>query len=772
MRATSAANVRRLRVLLGAAVVGGALLSVSPATPATSAEFVATADSFVSAARPTSNYGGLPLMLASASPSKMMYLRFDVSGIAEGSTAILKLGIAKRDREGLEIRGVNGAWDEATINYRNAPAPGAAVVATGPLEKLDRVTVDVTQLVQQNGPVSFAITSGSRHDVAAATREAFASLRPRLLITTPDPEPEPEPLSPFTVSHDGTQYRAVSATGVVYTGTLKSVVESAALQLAGAGGGVVKFGAGNFDLGRENFEFTQLANVSFEGAGIDSTTITNSSIAALDTEVFDLTRTSLIGIRDLTVVAGGSERSTSDGIDVDGGNETLIERVRVAGSRGRGIVLDGKDVFEGNPLKAENNVVRDCVVSGVPGDGVVLLAASSNRIERCTITNAGRHGISIVKSSGIAGQPNKKPVGNVASANVIRGSGHDGINITSGDRNEILGNVVQNSSAATTVGDGIRLSSADDVTAEGNLVAGNNSGDTRAVHLQRFGLNISSALCLGTVVRENTFSGNRVGPINDLGTGTVYDVSTDTEAPTAPTGVAATAVSAARVHVSWTAATDNVGITGYTVYRDGAPVGTVGATTLTFSDTTVAGATTYSYTVDAFDAVGNHSAESAAAAVTTPAGATISTFDAIADAYVNADAPTTNFGSGDELRTDNTPLIRSFLRFDVAGITGTVTRAKLRIFANSSSSAGFEVHALSATFDETAVTHETAPEVGTLFGTSPAFTAGGYIEVDITSAIGGNGIFEFALTALGDTATSFGSRESANKPQLLIESIG
>ena len=156
--------------------------------------------------------------------------------------------------------------------------------------------------------------------------------------------------------------------------------------------------------------------------------------------------------------------------------------------------------------------------------------------------------------------------------------------------------------------------------------------------------------------------------------------------------------------------------------------------------------------------------------VTTPAGATVSTFDAVADTYVNSDSPTTNFGGGDELRTDNAPLIRSFLRFDVAGITGTVTRAKLRIFANSSSSAGFEVHALSATFDETAVTHETAPEVGTLFGTSPAFTAGGYIEVDITAAISGNGIVELALTALGDTATSFGSRESANKPQLIIES--
>jgi hypothetical protein len=101
-----------------------------------------------------------------------------------------------------------------------------------------------------------------------------------------------------------------------------------------------------------------------------------------------------------------------------------------------------------------------------------------------------------------------------------------------------------------------------------------------------------------------------------------------------------------------------------------------------------------------------------------------------------------------------------------------VTRAKLRIFANSSSSAGFEVHSLAATFDETSVTHDTAPGIGALLATSPAFTAGGYIEIDITSAISGDGIVELALTALGDTATSFGSRESANKPQLVIETSG
>ena len=92
----------------------------------------------------------------------------------------------------------------------------------------------------------------------------------------------------------------------------------------------------------------------------------------------------------------------------------------------------------------------------------------------------------------------------------------------------------------------------------------------------------------------------------------------DTQAPTVPAGVAAKVGPAGEVDVAWSAAADNVGVTGYTVYRDGAVLGTVSGSVLAYADRTAAGITTYSYTVDAFDAAGNHSAQSAAAIVTTP----------------------------------------------------------------------------------------------------------------------------------------------------------
>jgi len=100
---------------------------------------------------------------------------------------------------------------------------------------------------------------------------------------------------------------------------------------------------------------------------------------------------------------------------------------------------------------------------------------------------------------------------------------------------------------------------------------------------------------------------------------TVTTPTSDTTPPTTPTGLTATAPNWTQVNLSWAAATDNVGVAGYTVYRNGAAITTVGGGTLSYADTAVTPATNYSYSVDAFDAAGNHSNASAPAAVHVPA---------------------------------------------------------------------------------------------------------------------------------------------------------
>jgi chitodextrinase len=91
----------------------------------------------------------------------------------------------------------------------------------------------------------------------------------------------------------------------------------------------------------------------------------------------------------------------------------------------------------------------------------------------------------------------------------------------------------------------------------------------------------------------------------------------DTQAPSVPTKVTATANASNKVTLSWTASTDNVAVAGYLVTRGGNLLATVISGT-SYTDTTAVPGTAYSYQVTAYDAANNKSAASTAATVTTP----------------------------------------------------------------------------------------------------------------------------------------------------------
>ncbi len=91
----------------------------------------------------------------------------------------------------------------------------------------------------------------------------------------------------------------------------------------------------------------------------------------------------------------------------------------------------------------------------------------------------------------------------------------------------------------------------------------------------------------------------------------------DTEAPGTPAGLSASANGPATINLSWSAAIDNVGVTGYRIFRDETEIAT--ATTTSYSDSGLDPETTYSYSVTAYDAAGNESAPGEAAEATTGA---------------------------------------------------------------------------------------------------------------------------------------------------------
>ncbi len=88
----------------------------------------------------------------------------------------------------------------------------------------------------------------------------------------------------------------------------------------------------------------------------------------------------------------------------------------------------------------------------------------------------------------------------------------------------------------------------------------------------------------------------------------------DTTAPTAPTGLSATATGQTTISVTWTAATDNVAVTSYGTYRNAAPAGNPTGTSYTF--TNLVCGTSYTLSVDAADAAGNRSAQTSITAAT------------------------------------------------------------------------------------------------------------------------------------------------------------
>ncbi len=87
----------------------------------------------------------------------------------------------------------------------------------------------------------------------------------------------------------------------------------------------------------------------------------------------------------------------------------------------------------------------------------------------------------------------------------------------------------------------------------------------------------------------------------------------DTVAPSIPLNLSATTPDSSKVNLLWSASTDNVGVSGYFIYRDGAKIGT--STTTNFTDGSVVSGATYNYTVKAYDAANNLSTASNAVKV-------------------------------------------------------------------------------------------------------------------------------------------------------------
>ncbi len=148
------------------------------------------------------------------------------------------------------------------------------------------------------------------------------------------------------------------------------------------------------------------------------------------------------------------------------------------------------------------------------------------------------------------------------------------------------------------------------------------------------------------------------------------------------------------------------------------------------------------------------------------------TFSPVADAFVYSVHPDRNYGSSTAIRTDGSPIMSSYLRFDVQSLSAPIAKATLRIYAESPQQLGYEVHSVSDnTWGEMSITYDTAPTPDpTIIGSSGRIFGGTWTSVDVSSLVTDQGTYSIALTTQDSRQLKLTSRDAGtNAPQLVLE---
>ena len=153
-------------------------------------------------------------------------------------------------------------------------------------------------------------------------------------------------------------------------------------------------------------------------------------------------------------------------------------------------------------------------------------------------------------------------------------------------------------------------------------------------------------------------------------------------------------------------------------------------------------------------------------------GGSTLTFTPTDDAYVSSGSPTRNYGNNTSLRVRaSSTTLRSYLKFTISGVSGTVTSAKLRLYVTDASTSGGSIYrAASDAWSEGTITWNTQPGTsGAALSTAGAATLGTWVEFDLGSSIAGNGTYSFVLSGGASDVVYYSSSEASNnRPQLVI----
>jgi flagellar hook assembly protein FlgD len=165
--------------------------------------------------------------------------------------------------------------------------------------------------------------------------------------------------------------------------------------------------------------------------------------------------------------------------------------------------------------------------------------------------------------------------------------------------------------------------------------------------------------------------------------------------------------------------------------------------------------------------------------VVTTGGLITLTFNPTDDAYARSSSPSSNYGAATELRVRKTSSVEiyTYLKFNVSGLTGTVQSAMIRLHVLDGGNDGGSIYSVSnnhrgsnTAWTEAGLNWSNAPAIsGTPLSSAGAVTAGQTVELDVISAITGDGIYSFGIKNASSDLVRYSSKEGSTLPELIIK---
>ena len=176
----------------------GPISVITPAGPAwSSSDFTVTggsggtltfgpdADTYVLERRATKNYGSRTSLQVDNGPQKHTLFKFTVPDLGGATIAsvTLRLYCVNASNKGGDFAELSNDWQENSVTWNSAPAPGAQVGSLGAVATGTWYEVDVSSYVNGDGTFSFSVTSTSNNGADYVSKEGAAGFTPELVVT-------------------------------------------------------------------------------------------------------------------------------------------------------------------------------------------------------------------------------------------------------------------------------------------------------------------------------------------------------------------------------------------------------------------------------------------------------------------------------------------------------------------------------------------------------------------------------------------------------------